>query len=488
MKKLILLVITLFICSSLSYGASQMRKCLLLPIEDSLDGAIAFNIFQEVEQYLKESNWCYYKTNSDLINILGNYKNNLKSHLSNPKVLKVISQKTNSGSMIKISVPRDQKGIKLSLKVIGENGNDIYFSKTRYLKSRDNNTTVKIIKLWLNQFAAQIPYDGIILGVLGNQFTVVVGSQFDVLTTDKISIVRPIRKKQHPLLKEIVDWDTLEIGTAKILKVNQSQSHASVVNYETKKRLKVGDWIRVKRDIKVSNNNLNYKNIEYKHGRLGQASFNLVVGIGDGEALVSSSSNRSLGGVNYGGDLKLELWMTRNIFLGATLGKKFGSYSADQGTFNIESQSPGISYTKIYSGFKYLPINYFYGPQINFYAGYGIYNYSFQTNTTDGFTEFDFSGPLFGTSASIPLMNIFRIYLTLDFLLAAEYEEVISIYGSEDSISSYNAEFGAKYNYKKNITIDGSFSLTSNKAKFRNPTQQITLKDKSVNMGMTFTY
>jgi len=90
-----------------------------------------------------------------------------------------------------------------------------------------------------------IPYDGRVLGVLGDQFTIDIGKASFVRVGQKVTVRRPIRKRKHPLLKEIVGWDTKLIGTGRIFNVSEFQARAVIKNYESKTRLKSQDWVTI---------------------------------------------------------------------------------------------------------------------------------------------------------------------------------------------------------------------------------------------------
>ncbi|RPJ72089.1 MAG: hypothetical protein EHM20_14130, partial [Alphaproteobacteria bacterium] len=77
---------------------------MLLPIVDGVDNKLGFKVFEEIENYIKEGSWCTYKSNSELINILGQYSKNLEGHLGNKDVLKVIADKTKAGTMIRVTL------------------------------------------------------------------------------------------------------------------------------------------------------------------------------------------------------------------------------------------------------------------------------------------------------------------------------------------------------------------------------------------------
>ena len=117
MKKIVLFCIFLVSLSLHSEDIASMRRCLLLPIADGLEGAIGSKVFEEVETYLRDGNWCYYKSNSGLISVLTKYRNNLKTHLDNPEVLRTLAEKTKTGSLIKIDILNEVKGVDLGIKI-----------------------------------------------------------------------------------------------------------------------------------------------------------------------------------------------------------------------------------------------------------------------------------------------------------------------------------------------------------------------------------
>ena len=221
-------------------------------------------------------------------------------------------------------------------------------------------------------------------------------------------------------------------------------------------------------------------------GKLGTIGF--FLDIGNGTTSQSGSSEKTMAGLIYGLDVEAEVWATRNYWVGLDLGKKFGKYSKDQGIFSSDTNSTTNSITRLKFGYKYLPMGFFYGPQIDAYVGYANYDYSLTTNTTDGYTDFTFSGLLMGIRGSIPVIESTRIYMLFDFLLASSYKEKVQTFGSDDSSSNYRLEFGGQYQYAPNISLSGGLSVLSNKATFTGATKEEQFKDVSAKIGTIFTF
>jgi hypothetical protein len=227
------------------------------------------------------------------------------------------------------------------------------------------------------------------------------------------------------------------------------------------------------------------KSNPYKFGKIGYVG--IFLGAGTAAHTQSGSTSKKLGGSTFGMTLKGEMWATRKWWAGLDIGKKFGSLKKEEGTFSKESFDIDSSLMKFKVGYKYLPMGFFYGPQIDGYLGYASYTYGLDTSTPDNITEISFKGPLFGVKGSMPLMKGLRGFLLLDFILSPSYEESTTINSDEDSASSFNIEIGAVYAYSPSINIEGGVLFNNSKAKFTDESE-VKVKDTSLQLGVTFTY
>ncbi len=486
MKSIILLMT--FLCISAVGASESMRNCMLLPITDGVDNKVGFKVFEELENYIKDGSWCTYKSNSELINILSQYSKNLDGHLNNKDVLKVIADKTKAGSLIRVTLQMQAGQTEVKTEVIGENGEDKYFKEQTQLKSNDASLIAQTIKNWLDVYEKTIPYNGRVKGVLGDQFTIDIGKKSHIYNGSEIIIERPTTKRQHPLLKEIVDYQTEKIADAKVFDVSDTQAQAKITQYEGQKKLRLEDWVKIRAAEKVKAvEQINFPEKEKEDfGKLG--TIGLYLDLGSSSTSQTGTAEKSMNGFLYGVDVETEVWATRNWWFGLDLSKKFGKYSKDQGTFSQDSNTTTNSETRFKVGYKYLPMGFFYGPQVDVFAGYASYGYSLATNTVDGYTDFTFKGFLLGTRGSVPVVENVRLYLIFDFLLTSTYKEKVRIFGSDDSSSNYRLEAGGQYTFEPNITFVGGLSVLSNKASFTGATKEELFKDVSAKIGTIFTF
>jgi len=485
-KSIIFLSILLI---ALQVSASEsMRNCMLLPITDGVDNRVGFKVFEELENYIKDGSWCTYKSNSELINILGQYSKSLESHLSNKDVLKVIADKTKAGTLIRVNLQLQAGTTDVRVEILGENGEDKYFKEQTLLKSNDSSLIAQTVKNWLDVYEKTIPYDGRVKGVLGDQFTIDIGKKSHLFNGSEIIIERPTTKRQHPLLKEIVDYQTDKIAEAKVFDVGDTQAQAKVTSYEGLKKLKIEDWVKVRAsEQRKAIEQVTYSEKEKEdYGKLG--TIGLFIDVGNSSLTRTGSSESSMTGLYPGVDIETEIWATRNIWCGLDIAKKFGVYKKDLGSFSSESNTSTNTTTRIKFGYKYLPMGFFYGPQVDAYVGYASYDYGLSTNTTDSLTNFTYSGLLMGIRGSIPLVESFRLYMLFDFLMTSTYKEKVRIFGSDESSSNYRIEFGGQYIFEPNISFASGLSVISNKANFTGAIKEEQFKDVSVKIGSIFTF
>lgn len=489
MKAFVVLISFLFL---MPYAHSQqsMRRCMLLPITDSIEGVLGFKVFEELEYYLRNSTWCYYRTNSDIIDILGNYKNNLSEHLNNPEVLRILAEKTKAGSMIRTKLLNDVNGVRINMDVVADNGADILFSEQTRLPTDDITQISQTLKNWLQDYEKRIPYDARVVAVLGDQFTADFGREYGVVENRAVKIIRPVAKKQHPLLKEVVEWETEPIADGTLFHVVELQSQGRIVAYQSQKKLMLNDWIVLEETggEEITTFEKTVKDDDYKFGRIGNLALMFAIGGGSLTQLQTNQNISKMGGTLIGGEAHLDIWITRNFWIGGELSKKFSTYKQDSGNFTNPENSTSTGIYKVKLGYKYLPLGFFYGPQLDGYLGFGRYTYGFDTSRADGITDTAFSGILFGTKGVIPFLSKYKAFMKLDFLFNPSFSEEVQLQGDADSSSNFNIGFGVQYDYTPSLSFISAFDYAQSRAKFVNPVRDLKYKDSSLKLGAVFSF
>ncbi|MBF0297636.1 MAG: hypothetical protein HQK51_02890 [Oligoflexia bacterium] len=508
MEKNIIKLITVFIflLISVSIALSQthdeedlnMRRCLLLPIWDKVGGVQAFKVYERLEAYLNESYWCDYKTNSEILNILKSYERNLRQHLENPQILKTIAQKVGVGSLIGIELDTrtDLRGVDVSIVIHGSNGKDIYFKEQIRVERDDLDLISQQIINQLEEYAKIIPYDGKIIGILGSQMTIDTGKINSIKIGDKFKVKRLLRKKEHPLLKKIIDWETDDIALGDIYNITDKQSLGSLREFSKQNipKIKKGDWIKIEKDDgsdKYADRGLFFGDGKFpdikgnQFGKLGYVGLSVVLSESEASSYKGGVDRKTEGSFIglYG---NVDIWGTRNFWGSLEVERTMGKYKAKSGPIRNETNSATMSMFEARAGYKYLPMKMFYGPQVDGYLGYASYTYDMEIDAASGFGKFTFHGILFGLKAELPIYKDIRVFFRTDFFLKPGYSEDIVIYGEADKATGYKFQVGGSYDINVSMKAEGAIEMINNEAEFAS--QNIRFKDTRIRSGMNIIF
>lgn len=484
-----ILIFILLILPLNLFAQSSMRRCTLLPVTDSVGGAIGYKVFERIENNLKKSNWCTYVSNSSLINVFSKYRENLARHLKQKAVLKTVAEKLKVGSIIKISLVNEINGVDAHIEIYGENGEDLFFNEKATLETDEIEVLGQTIENWLEVYSKMIPYDAKINGVLGDQITLDVGKGYPISVGQEFVVKRLTRMKKHPLLKKVVDWETEILGQGKVFNISDNQALGILKVYRGEKKITSGDWVRLE-PLKIEE--VNVKTDEEKEleepGKLGILSVALFGATSSVDTTTPTGSIR-MSGLTFGFDFRGEAWITRNYFGALEMAKSVGKLTNASGTSSKSSINATNGVFKLTGGYKYLPIGFFYGPQIDVYAGYGSYSFDLDYSAADGFGKGSLYGLLMGVTANIPINRVYRFTVQADFIPFPKYEDGDDIYGTQKSASALDLEIGVKYQYTPRMTIDGSIETLSGKARFSSGFKEISYHDNfKIKAGASFNF
>ncbi len=470
-----------------------MRDCLLLPVKDERNDDLAFNIFETVEHYLKDSDWCFYKSNSEILSILSHHRNSLNDVLEDKKVLRIVSEKTQAGSLIRIKVINQIQGVELRMKIFGDGGEDVFFERQAKL---DNNADIEqTLKNWLSAYEKKIPYDARVVSILGDQFTIDMGNQRGLIPGMKIKLVRAEGKKNHPLLKNIVSWQTRDLAEATIVHTENLQAVARLGNRHSREQLKLGDWAILEEGANPVVSRAMPEGLgtvgggSYRFGKLGTLGLSFEMGKGTATSERASDSE-TMSGSLIGAVLESEVWITRNYWAAFEMGRGSSSLSAQGG--GGDPNQANLSRFGLKAGYRYLPLSFFYGPRLDVSIGYVNYIFGLDTSIesdSPGFTEVGFKGIAVGLRGSLPITESLRPRVEFNFILSPQYSEKVNLYGQPDSSSVYNIVLGGSYIYYPRMTLDLSYDMTMAKAVFGVENQSsIEFRESKFKAGVSFTF
>lgn len=480
------------IISSFNLYANEkysMRSCMILPISDDIGSSLAFKVFDNLEGYLKSAGWCDYKSSADVLGIFSKYRNNLESYLEDENVIRTVADRLKVGTLIKVKLKLEVDKVNIHLKIIGENGSDIYFDEKTILNKVDPYDINTALVSWLELYEVSIPYDGKVLGVLGDQLTFTFPKNKKVAIGQEYVIKRFKSKNTHPLLKKIVEWKSETIGKGKIFNLSRGQALGVVKIYNDEKKARTGDWIKLEKynPEKVHGSKDFSRYEEDKYGRLGDVSIAFSLGSHTVTSKASGDTNK-LSGLLYGLKIDGEAWITRQYFVAGEFSKKIGDVDKSEGSPSSSSSSQSPSTLKVLGGLKYLPMGYFYGPQVNFYGGWAKYSFSLDKSSSDGFGANDISGILLGVGGNVPLKKGLRLYASGEIIPISEFNDEDNVFGSTKSISSMALELGVIYRWSPAMKLTGGIDIIENSMKFSGNNSELTYSDTNFNAGVLFSF
>jgi hypothetical protein len=485
-----LLILFFIIFSTNAFAeAYSMRSCMILPITDTAGNSLGYSVFERLEARIKSSGWCDYKSSSEVIEIFSKYRDRLPEYLQNDKVLRTVADRLKVGTMIRVGLKYEIDKLEIKLDIVGENGSDIYLSEKTIINEINADLATTTILNWLELYETIIPYDGKLLGVLGDQVTFRVAKSKSLSVGQEFKIKKLIAKKSHPLLKKVVEWDSVVVAKGKIFNLSKGQALGVIKTYMTDKKPKTGDWIKLE---KFSRDSLpladKYKRIEQNSfGRLGD--FTLAFTLASHTTGTNAvTGNNKMGGYVYGVSTEVEAWITRNYIVIGEFSKRVGNLSSTSGSPDSDSSGQNITSLKIGGGYKFLPMGFFYGPQINIYAAYATHSYQMDTSQTDGFSTNSFSGIAIGVGGNIPLQRGLRIFGSGEIMPFGEFSDDEGTFGSSQTISSMNFEIGARYLWSPTMRLVGSFEVLNNSAKTSGANSEVSYSDSNFKVGAVFTF
>ena len=489
MKKIYLATFLILLSHSVLASRYSMRDCMLLPITDNIGDALAYKVYEDTEKYLKVSNWCSYRPSSELLSVFSKYRDKLDQHLDDPSVIRTVAEKLKVGTLIKVQMSGTSESVTLEMKVYGENGKDVYLSEKVLLNKVDLFLIGQTLKNWLELYEAAIPYDGRVLGALGNQVTFKVGNKKDFKLEQKVSIRKLVRKKEHPLLQKIVAWESIEVGYGKIKNISHDQGLIMIDNFTSKNKIVKDDWVVIGSDEESEDSVFRVqKNDEkYSFGRLGEIELNLILSSLN-VGVSKSSGNFKLAGYIYGINSKIEAWLTREYFVIGELSRHIGSVESISGSPSADNVNVTTGHYKIGGGYKYLPMGFFYGPQVNLYGGLASYFYDLEDSAADFLGEGSVSGIFLGVSGDMPLKKGLRLYGKGEIIPFSEFKEEGNIYPSAKNSSSMVFEVGAKLQYNPVTKVVAGMEILNNSAKFNSGLSEINYKETVFKVGLNYTF
>ena len=212
----ILLTIMVYGLSSKLY--SNQRNCYLFPVQVKTEGDT--QVFEEVESYLRRSDWCVYVNPTAVYDILSSVNSEKIIFAKNLELRSLISKKLGASSLV--SIQDEEESYKLV--VYGKNGLVNYNSSISKNKISSYADLIKFSIEELETYSKTIPYVGIVVGKSEQVVSISAGSEFGIKKGDILEFVGDIEEKRHPLYGFIIDYRFSKICSGRVVQTNFGMS------------------------------------------------------------------------------------------------------------------------------------------------------------------------------------------------------------------------------------------------------------------------
>lgn len=471
MKKLLLLLLATV--SLNAYANIQLHKCFLLPITDNLQGAVSDEIFSLTQSVLRSSSWCELQENPKLLTLLTKYKKQLGGHLKNSEVIKLVSLRSNAGSIIRVKLKYKVKDVTLNIDVIDSNGTEYLLRDEYKLKDDSIANIMTNIKTSLNNYSADFPYQGVVVDTVADNIIIkaINGNKF--VFRDELEISRPISPIKHPLLKKVVEWNVEKIGVGKVERKNKNVVTVKINNPKIKK----GFWVGLKRPAPE----VKYIPTDLRKAR-HYAEFFEIKGLGLLSMPKAANSYNSVeekfSGYQLGIDAEGALNLTQNIVTIGRIHQSIGLLG--------DAKATTKSTYKLDLGYRYNLSYENKGTYIIPFLGYHLYSYNVKEAEGQYFGTSSFDSFTCGLLGSYEFNDIYTLNYRFDLGMSSSASHSPNIYGSSTSTRVGSVELGLRYNYEKHYDIYGGIEHAQSSAYYGD--DSITYSSTNFKAGLIYKY
>lgn len=472
---------------SSSWGTENLRRCLLLPIERIQQTSISLQVFKGLENYLLTSGWCHYQYSSEVLNILSRHQMNLKEFLNDSMAIASIAKKTASGTIVKVKITIVNEIVDLSLKVLGDNGHEIYFLRKKQLGRVGVKRMIDLAIEWLNVYRSIIPYDGRIISIGKDHFTFDLYSKTAFHVGNTFKIGRSLKKIQHPFLNQIVSWTIQNIDVGKITSIDNGEKFHSKTPPSMQDKIKVGDWIFMD-DVKKKNP-LNAKKVSEKRSDPKDDKFfhigRVTLGIHSGQAVTSRKEDDNYfydhRGVKLGFELDLTFNLTEYWWVSGGMIRGLNFYYEKVDFLYKDLNMGDLSKMKFSIGRHFFLTR----TQLDTYLGYNKMCFDVLEEELNWTTSSCFKGWFIGTSLHLKIDKFFKIFVLFDYTHSPSYSsDTFSV--EKDASSQYLLKLGGNYLQNKQVELGVSLNYQTNFVLLKNNT--LTYKEFYGQISTTFMF
>ncbi len=438
-------------------GLGRIRYCTLLPFEYKKDQELVDNTLFSVEKFLVKNTVCRFHTDNELFSKMREKSQGINFYLDQQKVRRIVADKLEVGSLLHIRFFDRQDGsLKVTFKVLGENGRDYYYEQERIFFKKESKEISDQLVAWIKEFDEALPFDAAVSQVFEDKVKFNRGKEIADFNNHIFIIKRLVKKKrttEEP--DKVIGFITKDIARGTVLRVENNETIGLIRNY--KKLIQPGDWIKIEDYDYYGKEVADEYTPKLGHFEIG-ALFTQVKGIGN-----------DFDGLSYGGFAAMKINFPHQWYSYIYSERRFGSFSGS--SFTTAGQNVKLSSLnykalvgKTFSYEKWLRDIY-----ISLYGGYSRYQHGFGSTALTGFKDVSLHGITLGALGLLEMTNQLSLFARFEFIPLPWLAIDPDSFGDPSYKYVYQFESSIVFKLNRAWSIRGGFQYTINMVKYEEP-------------------
>lgn len=457
-----------------------------LKTSDNVDGIFSEFVSSAYRSYFSRQSRFILKDLSKSEVILKNSKIPYYKIIEDPEILTQLAKVNRSQTIIRTRATKEGPQYRFTVEWILPPKMEILAKEEFLLKENESSNTFSESELTANihssldRMIKKIPFLGTVTGIDKQTATINLGKKAGIKPGDTLIISTLDEVKQHPLLKEIVDWRLSSTGKLVVEQVEDDLSFCKVEEesqgrqiYRLQKIVEIRSAPLAQAEaVETAQDSPSKKpmtEIQEWNPSTGWIRGSTWIGLFTREFSNSSSIAKSGIGVLGGTHAQGQLWLTREWFAEAGFSYAFWNLSqhdTTSGSGDTLNIAGSMSDFKLAVGYSYLVTGDSLGPKGWLKVGTHSISYVLPILSTSSLAPSSFRSIFVGIGADLPFNRFWGGITDLEFGAISSGSETGGTSGNMLSASDVQFFIGGYYRWKPRLVFQGGIQVYGNNGNF----------------------
>lgn len=457
--KLVILALCLscFQVKAQKVDVAGVHYTTLLPLITNLAEKSEEKISNDLAKYLSKNKETEYKSHDGFYEIFKKYKEG-QSALNEAEVIKLVAQKLQAGSIIRVKIKKTLTGHDVIFDVFSKAGDNL-FHREKLSSKQSERSLIELLQFWIKYYIDLIPYDASIVEVKQDKLLIEFpGDNNELFPNQQFIVLRQRETNDKSIAFK-------EIGYGMVGEITKDYFVGNVLEVKGTSPITNRDKIIFKIfDQKIADKNPDYK---YRTHDLGNyRKYGRAALFANAVQIEGENSTGNFVGLG----LALDLFLPSNLIFNFEFRKRVGqSNNEGENDSVVAGNSLDNNSYKIVFGKTFQPRSYKYISYIDLYAGWSVEQLLISGIDVIGVGDVSFSGPLVGVRLEHPIYTNLSAITSFEYSITPRFEEKEDLLGEASSTSGYALSVGARYLIKNSgYSLEATYRRHQNTAELSN--------------------